>query len=201
MASAAPSAVRSSAREGRREGGRRDTCADPVPGSASPTASGASAHSASVVRQPSGSASSGSASPLTRIAAGMPDCLIPKPDTLAVRRDLLRHVQVDRGLRDRVRHARHREQREQHRERGRERRRAERGGRDEHAAPHRAQRADVVREPPAPAGAERAREEEDRHAGGHRLDAHVEVAADLKRERADEEAGQDGRRACGDREA
>ena len=71
---------------------------------------------------------------------------------------------------------------------------------DERAAEHRAQRARALREPPARAGADRARQEEDAHAGGHRLDAHVEVAADLQRQCAHEEAGQHGHGPGRDRE-
>jgi hypothetical protein len=116
-------------------------------------------------------------------------------EPLAVGRDLLGDEQVDRRLRDRVGHARHREQEEQQRERRRERRGGERPRRDEDAAPHRAQRADVVGEPAAPPGRQCAREKEDGHARRDGLHAGVEVLVDLQRERADEEARQDAGRA------
>jgi hypothetical protein len=129
-----------------------------------------------------------------------PGLLDPEPEPLTVARDLLGHEQVDRRLGYRVGHAGHRQQPEQHDERGCQRHGGERCGRHEDAAPHRAQRADMVREPPAPAGAESAGKEEHGHAGGHGLHARVEVRADLKCERSDEEARQHARRTRGDRE-
>jgi hypothetical protein len=58
----------------------------------------------------------------------------------------------------------------------------------------------VIREPPAPRRAERARDEEHRDPRGHRLHARVEVAADLERERAYQETWQDARGAGRDGE-
>ena len=131
----------------------------------------------------------------------MPDCLMPKPSPWRSGGDLLRHEEVDRRLADGVGHARQGEQEQQHHQRlGHERAREQARRGDQHAAAHRANGAHVVGKPAAPARRERSREEEDRHARGHRLHAHVEVGADLKRQGAHEESRQDARRACRDRE-
>jgi hypothetical protein len=74
------------------------------------------------------------------------------------------------------------------------------GRRHEHAGAHRRRGTDALREATARACPERAREKEDRDPGDHRLHAHVEVAADLKRQGPDQKAGKDGGRAGRDRE-
>jgi hypothetical protein len=127
--------------------------------------------------------------------------LDPEREALALHRHLVGHEQVDGGLRHGVRQPGQDQERVQHDQRVREQRRSQQAGaRLQHASAHGAQRARALRHPAAGPGADRPGEEEDRHAGGHRLDAHVEIAADLKRQRADQEAGQHGRRPGRDRE-
>ena len=173
----------------------------PVPRrrSATHTASGPSAQSANVTRQPSGIASTGRASPLTRIAAGMPDCLMPKPRpcrSAGISSETNRLIAgwqtafatpatASRSSSTTSDSAKQRT--------GEQARRV--------ISTHRriARAAPMWSASRRPARAERAREEEHRHARGDRLHAHVEVRPDLERQRADQESRQDACRACGDR--
>ena len=73
-------------------------------------------------------------------------------------------------------------------------------GRDEHAGAQRPERSHALGQPAAEARAERPGEEEHGDAGRDLRHIDVEVPADLQREGPDEEAGQHGRRARGDRQ-
>ena len=120
---------------------------------------------------------------------------------LALERHLVGHEQVDRRLGYRVRDPGHRQQGQQDEQRLRQGGRGhETGGGHQQAAAHGTQRAHSLGQPAAGAGAEGARREEHGDAGGHRGHAHVEVAADLQRERSDQEAGHHGGRAGRDGE-
>ena len=122
-------------------------------------------------------------------------------ESLPIRCDLLGYEQIYRRLADGIGYAGHGEQNQQHSERLRHQRSREQARRgDQDAAAHRTDGAHVVGKPAAPARRDRSRQEEHRDPRGHRLHAHVEVGPDLKRQGAHEEARQDARRACRDRE-
>ena len=72
--------------------------------------------------------------------------------------------------------------------------------RADHAAADRPQRPDALAQPPARAGPDRAGGKEDRHPGGDRSHAHVQVRPDLQRQRADQEPRQHRRRSGRDRQ-
>ena len=157
---------------------------------------------ANVGRHPSGSARSGSASPLTSTAAGMAACLMPKArpwrasGTWSAMNRLIAGCVTAFARPATARRAS--STASDCASRPASRRQAALAttqARIERSAPSRS----ASRPPgPAPSGAGG---EEHRDAGGHGGDAHVEVGADLERERPDEEAGQHGGRPGGDRQA